>query len=390
MPGAEDRHAGVLRVVEAFYDAATDLTKWDDCLDRLLFLFDATVCQLGYWDLENQRLGFNVHKGTEYITPGMWRRFQKLLPEDPRFEVWERLPGKPHSCRETIPVERLHASRVYKEILAPAHIEYTLGAKIIAEEDGSSAGIAVMRSKEGKAFDHQDTEAMGALIPHLKQALAIHKKFALLDFQNRAALETLDNVRTGIILLEEGGAIKFANKLAKNIAAARDGLAIINDRLSIANFPLLSDILATANTAIQRARQDDILPGKSFSIPRPSGKRPYMALVCPLWGNHLRFDLSVLAEPLAAIFVTDPERPLETPTEVLQRLFGLTVSEARLAARFAETASLKESAELLELTEGTARVYMKRIFAKTGVNSQAALMKLVLAGLAAPRPFDAT
>lgn len=68
----------------------------------------------------------------------------------------------------------------------------------------------------------------------------------------------------------------------------------------------------------------------------------------------------------------------------------LTVSEARLAARFAETASLKVSAELLGLTEGTARVYMKRIFAKTGVNSQAALMKLVLAGLAAPRPFDAT
>jgi DNA-binding CsgD family transcriptional regulator len=41
---------------------------------------------------------------------------------------------------------------------------------------------------------------------------------------------------------------------------------------------------------------------------------------------------------------------------------------------------LKTAAERLAITEGTARIYLKQVFEKTGVNSQVALMKLLLTG----------
>ena len=42
---------------------------------------------------------------------------------------------------------------------------------------------------------------------------------------------------------------------------------------------------------------------------------------------------NLLAVPRVVCFIGDPDRPLETPAEILQRLFGLTAGEARLAER---------------------------------------------------------
>ncbi len=74
----------------------------------------------------------------------------------------------------------------------------------------------------------------------------------------------------------------------------------------------------------------------------------------------------------------------DTNLQSLQRLYGLTATEAAFVAAFVEETSLKGAAERLSLTMSSARTYLKRIFAKTEVNSQAALMKLVLT--ASPMP----
>jgi DNA-binding CsgD family transcriptional regulator len=73
---------------------------------------------------------------------------------------------------------------------------------------------------------------------------------------------------------------------------------------------------------------------------------------------------------------------------LIARLFGLTSAEARLAALLADGMSLAEAAAALAISEGSARTYSKRIFAKTGVSRQAELVRLVLksvAALAVPR-----
>ena len=58
--------------------------------------------------------------------------------------------------------------------------------------------------------------------------------------------------------------------------------------------------------------------------------------------------------------------------------FGLTSAEADLASAFLREGSLKAAAEHRGLTQGTARQYFKRIFRKTGTDSQVKLMKLLL------------
>ena len=80
------------------------------------------------------------------------------------------------------------------------------------------------------------------------------------------------------------------------------------------------------------------------------------------------------------LVINDPETEPRTSEQSLQLHYGLTATEAKFVAVFVQEASLQATAERLSLTKSSARTYLKRIFAKTEVNSQAALMKLALNG----------
>ncbi len=86
----------------------------------------------------------------------------------------------------------------------------------------------------------------------------------------------------------------------------------------------------------------------------------------------------MLGEPLAILYLRDPDRPHETRTQPLKCLYGLTPSQARLADRLATGLTLSEAAGQLGITTASARQYLKVIFQKTGTGSQAQLVRKVL------------
>jgi DNA-binding CsgD family transcriptional regulator len=61
--------------------------------------------------------------------------------------------------------------------------------------------------------------------------------------------------------------------------------------------------------------------------------------------------------------------------ERLQTILELTPAQAQLAALLYDGASVKQAAEKLGITEGSARQYLRRIFIKTGTNRQIDLIR---------------
>lgn len=112
--------------------------------------------------------------------------------------------------------------------MVPARIENSLRVELDGEGD-SAIGLAICCHDGLASFDQADCDLLGVLIPHLRRAMVIHKRFALLDFSQRAALEALDRIATGIVLLDDGGAVKFANHLARDIAGSGDGFLIMQN-----------------------------------------------------------------------------------------------------------------------------------------------------------------
>lgn len=113
---------------------------------------------------------------------------------------------------------------------------------------------------------------------------------------------------------------------------------------------------------------------------RPSDGKPARLLwLTPLTGRHTGGEWYALA-------ICDTERAAEIAPEVLSKLFRLTKAELRLALQMMHGRTPAEAACEMEVTIHTVRTYLKRLFLKMGVKTQAALVRKLLQTAAMPHP----
>jgi DNA-binding CsgD family transcriptional regulator len=100
---------------------------------------------------------------------------------------------------------------------------------------------------------------------------------------------------------------------------------------------------------------------------------------------HLRraFEISrVLEERAARTPAPPPSSPVPCDPLTIQTWFALSPTQARLAALLFDGKSLRDAAEELHITEGSARQYLKKVFEKTGASRQLDLIRKIEAALA--------
>ncbi|MEQ1755128.1 MAG: alpha/beta fold hydrolase [Micropepsaceae bacterium] len=82
------------------------------------------------------------------------------------------------------------------------------------------------------------------------------------------------------------------------------------------------------------------------------------------------------AEPLCALVLLS-DRTASAKDDSVTRRLGLTVAEARLAAKLLQGLQISEAAKELDVSVLTARTHLKNIFAKTGARRQSELIRLM-------------
>jgi DNA-binding CsgD family transcriptional regulator len=365
----------VLAVIDRLYDAVANLDKWPAFLESATSLFAARGAQVGHTDLANSRLSFSLVHGYDWSAAHL-HRYESLMGEDPRIPYFSANPFKPVHCRMSISDEQLHMSRVYQEVLSVGGVEYSLGVNLV-EDASTLTYFLVLRDRTQPVFTDQDCDLMSIIIPHLNRALKLQRDLGLIEFGRSAAFDTLDSMALGIIIIDADARIKFSNQAAREIADTNDGLRFAGGRLAVEGAEG-EGIAVRARRLIHAALAGTTLPGEAFQIIRPSDREAYPVLLSALWGNQLRFGWSMANEPLAIVYIRDPDRPEETRSEILQRLYGLTPSQARLAERLASGCTLSDAAKQLGIAEVSARQYLKLVFEKTGTHRQAQLVRKIL------------
>ena len=88
------------------------------------------------------------------------------------------------------------------------------------------------------------------------------------------------------------------------------------------------------------------------------------------------------------IVIRDPalQQDLAAQAHVLELLWKLTPSQARLACRLSNGETLRAAAAAMNITELSARQYLKAIFQKLNVNRQGDMLRKVLSVLVAAKP----
>jgi DNA-binding CsgD family transcriptional regulator len=189
-----------------------------------------------------------------------------------------------------------------------------------------------------------------------------------------------DSAAHGLVVLDESGALQYANQVAERILEEDDGLARGPDGLTAAT-PALT---AALRGAIARAASG--LGGGAVALARPRrGRPPLYALTAPLAAETAWLNP---APRRVLLLLRDPAERPPLQEQHLRQLFGMTPAEARLAVRLYQGDDLVAAATTLGISRHTARTHLNAVLDKTESGRQAELMRrlVILADLAGRPP----
>lgn len=190
--------------------------------------------------------------------------------------------------------------------------------------------------------------------------------------------DALDRMQQGTLLVGGDGRIFFANRHARDLLSAGDGLHAAIDGLRAET----SEQTQTLRRLIGEAARPEGLDGASglMAVQRRIPQRPLAVMVASC---HARTRLAAAVRPHRAVlvFVTDPDRAPAMRSELLRQLYRLTRMEAEVALAVLRGEGLKAIADSFGVSISTARTHLQNVFDKTETRRQAELVYLLLRSL---------
>lgn len=169
----------------------------------------------------------------------------------------------------------------------------------------------------------------------------------------------LRSLSFGFAVVEVSGAINYLKDGPEDWLADFEELRIVNGRLTAQTAQYQNQLHGALVSATTGARRPSVLTFETSDGP------PKSVIVLPTPDDQPR-----------ALLIFGRNREDNALRELVLQSFGLTLAERRLALLLLSGKSLQTAAQEANLTISTARSYLKRIFAKTGINRQSQLVTL--------------
>jgi DNA-binding CsgD family transcriptional regulator len=313
----------------------------------------------------------------EYETD--WRGF------DPRMELALRHPNRAFSDVQHIDHTAFERSEMFHICLGRLDLRYSFFANLHLA-NGYAFAHSLMRGASRPAYAAEECAAIERLWPHVRRAFDLRLELDALRSRVADLGSALDTVPSPLFVVDARGRVRHCNLAAERLLAARDALVVRNQQLVTTHSAATAQLRAAVVQAVAYADQPS--HGKGQPIPpmlvvevARAERAPLAVVVHPI---RPRLVLRTHADDRARalVVVHDPETRARVDRELIERMHGLTPTEAELAATLAEGKSLAEFADARGCSEGTARVHLKRVFEKTGTRRQAELVHRILASAA--------
>lgn len=368
----------LLHVIAATYEAAVAPDRWPHVLEAMRQMFDlGSAAYIAYSpDLHSAD---GVVAG---VDPQGHRAMLNTLFGEKVFyrrgNPWH--PGHIVRGTDVIPNRVFHRSRIYQEYWRPRDLYDGIRLTVSVDDAGVTHAVNLIRPRSGALFHETDIARAYVLMPHLRRAMDLQQRIGRIDMLASAALASLDLLRHAVLLLDHARRLLHANAAAHRILAAANGLG--------ARQGVLHAATATATDRLQAALAAGAGAGgkspraSALRLPRRDGNGALAVLVMPF---HHEAHWSLSRRPAVLVCVSDHAASPAPPGWQLIGLFGLTGSEATLAADLLAGKELREIAEARGRSINTVRTLLSRLMAKMDVNRQADLVRRLAA---LPRAHD--
>jgi DNA-binding CsgD family transcriptional regulator len=360
--------AEISAAISLVYQAAVEFERWPAALVHLSDLLGGTMAALVKGDRASgsvSTLAIRSYPGAREEYAGHYHAHNI---------AWQQMahlpPGASVVDLELFPRAAVRQNACYGEFLKRLDVHSLLTAILV--KDGTFSAVATFgRSARAGEWEAGHRATMRLLAPHLHLAAEVGQRLA--GVNRVSAGPAFDALAEGVIILDGAGRVVFANAAAEALLSAGDGISTRHSRLCAsiaADTAVLRAAIARAAAAQEFGRS-----GRTLTLRRPSLKRPLTIVVAPLAAEVAWF---LAYSPAVVLFVNDPEQSWAvTLPDQLRGAFGLTRTEALVAAQIFRGEGLRPAADALGIGAATARTHLKRIFAKTGARKQAELVRII-------------
>lgn len=360
------------------YDAAVDARLWQGTAGKIAKAFDSTSTVVKFHGTAGD---VELLETTNNLVVAETRR--EWAEEWHRHDLWvERSVAhgldKIVTDAMLVTPEEQRNSGFYREWLGALDIFHMVGAAFTIGE-GAVGVLGIHRPETASAYNAHDRHRTALLLPHLARAVQLGRQLSHASLAQMAALDALDRLDTGVLVLDQRGRIIHANAAAEASLRESTDLGMLHGRFYLRD-PLLQDrftLALCAAIAAAAGRGSGRAPA-ALAITRAE-RLPLTLSVAPL---RPRWSRALDPGPMAIVFLKDAERPT-LHLDRLRELFGLTPTEAVIAADLGAGKSPEDIAGRQRIAIGTVRWHLKSILAKTGTGRQAEAAALLSRSVAA-------
>ena len=351
----------MIDLVELIYEAAFVPERWNLVLQKASELSHAASAQVFFFSenapprgttLDNLRTLFD-----KFISGDMWKfcdSVQKMCAVKPASFVNVDDFMTPEE------IERDPARIMLREFGIGAHL-----CSAIAMPTGELATFVFQKWMKDGNFEQGKIERLDALRPHLARASLVSGRLRV--ERAEAATSALELMGLPAAVFSAAGRVMSTNSYLERMDAAL--LPVAHGGLAIAD----RDANRLFQDAVARMQHNDTTVG-SIPVPAIGGNAAFVLHLLPL--RRAAHDIFGSADTLVLATPITPSA-LVPSASLLNALFDLTPTEARMATDLASGLTLTDAAARRGVTVKSARTYLERIFRKTGTRQQSQLVAML-------------
>lgn len=367
-------------IIDATYRAVLEPAAWTDVMTMMSRRFPSSAQTFYLLHRQPKRLQPVALMG---IDPQWLPSFDQFYfaPDNPWIRLTERL-HRPGVIRTNERLDRflredgaLYRSSYYNEWMRPQGFKYTIGNTLLSESD-VVANVTLMRPPDMQTFDTSELRDFADLSKHLTRALQMAIKFERPE-ACPTTLSAIDAMAHAVALIDARCRVLYANRAMESLLRRHEGLSMRMGRIAATHGAARERLEACVANAV--ARNEGPRVAAPLLLPG-SGDRHLCVRMAPMVTGAGR---ALLSRPTLLLMATEHGGQRAPSIAAIRAHYGCTKSEARLTQLLSTGLGLRRAAEASGIGYGTARVYLKTIFEKVGVHTQAQLVARVLGDLAA-------
>lgn len=272
--------------------------------------------------------------------------------------------------------EQVSRSQFHQEFLRSHGFGSHLSLTSLQIVPGRTFFLASQRSSSAGGATADERRAADLLSSHAVRALQVYRGLVRPSVSRDLLADVLAHLPNGVIVTDAQGRIAYMNRSAE--ALNGDGLRADRGHL-LASLPpdqaKLSHLIAA--TLAPGATPLDVRP---ISLQRPGMKKPLLLRAIPIRARSDQPLPRILRGlDLVLITISDPESEHQDVFLDALGAFGLTPSEAAVAAMLGTGCSPDEIAQARKISISTVRTHIRNIYCKLQITRQGELAKIILA-----------